>query len=847
MSAMGKAGRAGTAGSTGTASRESSTGSTGSTGKANKTSSTSKAGKRADRKELKRSAHRAGRGSVLRKVARAGASRRKLQSLILVLVTAGSVAAALLAAQLLAGVNAPFDQAFARQNGSELTVQYNGAKATQAQLATTAHAAGVTASAGPFPMVQLSHATAQIPGIDLSTFPLPTLTVVGRPDNGGPVDDVQLSAGHWPTAPNQIVIENGSSILASAQLGTSVSFPGSPGDPALTIVGFTNTVSQTADAWVLPGEASALRPHGTAPAYQMLYRFAAAGNDSQVAADQNAVAASLPSGAVLGSQSWLVLRTAADTGGLAIIPPFLAVFGILGVILAVVILAGAVSATIGTSARRIGVLKALGCTPTQVVRTYCVQAMIPCLLGVVVGTAAGSYGATVLLDSTGQALNTGAPPLTLWVELLVPGAALALVVATAVLAAGRAGRMSVIEALSTGHAPAARRGRRAQRLLARSPLPRSISLGLATPFTRPARAIALVVAVVFGVIAVTLAVGVSSSLGRASADVSEDGSSGITVFVGAQDNGPPSLAQSNQAVAAIKAQAGTAAYYSTIEFQMPVSGVSEDATVREYQGDASWSHFPLISGHWLTGPGQAVVPTHLLRATGLHLGSVVTATEFGRSFPLTIVGEVFDTHNGGMEVITDATAFAGAQPAFPDGEISVGLKPGVDENAYVTALNKALAASDSVVAPSATGGGKLTITMDTLSVLMTLILVSVAALGVIGSVVLDTRERVHDIGVYKALGMTPRQTTNMVLTSVLSLGFIAGVIGVPLGVWVHNLVLPLMGDQVQATLPPDVLNVYQLAELVLFAAGGIAIALLGALGPASWAGRIRTATALRTE
>jgi len=198
-------------------------------------------------------------------------------------------------------------------------------------------------------------------------------------------------------------------------------------------------------------------------------------------------------------------------------------------------------------------------------------------------------------------------------------------------------------------------------------------------------------------------------------------------------------------------------------------------------------------------------------------------------------------------VITDATAFAGAQPAFPDGEISVGLKPGVDENAYVTALNKALAASDSVVAPSATGGGKLTITMDTLSVLMTLILVSVAALGVIGSVVLDTRERVHDIGVYKALGMTPRQTTNMVLTSVLSLGFIAGVIGVPLGVWVHNLVLPLMGDQVQATLPPDVLNVYQLAELVLFAAGGIAIALLGALGPASWAGRIRTATALRTE
>jgi putative ABC transport system permease protein len=34
---------------------------------------------------------------------------------------------------------------------------------------------------------------------------------------------------------------------------------------------------------------------------------------------------------------------------------------------------------------------------------------------------------------------------------------------------------------------------------------------------------------------------------------------------------------------------------------------------------------------------------------------------------------------------------------------------------------------------------------------------------------------------------------------------------------------------------------------VLLALGGVAIALIGALGPAGWAGRIRTATALRTE
>jgi len=42
-------------------------------------------------------------------------------------------------------------------------------------------------------------------------------------------------------------------------------------------------------------------------------------------------------------------------------------------------------------------------------------------------------------------------------------------------------------------------------------------------------------------------------------------------------------------------------------------------------------------------------------------------------------------------------------------------------------------------------------------------LVAVAALGVLNGVLLDTRERVRELGIYKALGMTSRQTTSMVL------------------------------------------------------------------------------------
>ena len=793
-------------------------------------------------------ARRAGSGSVLRKAARAGATRRKLQSLILVLVTTGSMAAALLAAQLLVSVDASFDQAFARQQGSELTLQYDAASVSASQASHTAGGPGVTASAGPFRTTVLSGYTTDLnmPGLDLTDFPLPAMHVVGRAESGGPVDDVQLTSGHWPTAANQIVIADGSSPLDGAPAGTTMTFPHSPGDPTLSIVGTATSVSQTADAWVLPAEVSALAPAGAAPGYEMLYRFAAAQTPAELAADRSAVTAGLPAAAVTDAESWLTLRSAAQTGGNAVIPPFLGAFGVLGVIMSVIILASVINSTVAASARRIGILKALGCTPAQVVRMSATQALIPCVAGVVLGTLLGSFGAVSLLASTGAALNLGTPALSLPVELLVPLAALTLVLATAALAAGRAGRMSVLAALSAGRTPTSGRGRAVQRRLARTPLPRSVSLGLAAPFTRPARAAALTLAVVFGVIAATFAVGVASSLDHATADAS-DNKGGALVFVDANVAGPPTAADSAAAVKAVEAQPGTAAYAASISYPMSIQSVGEDGTVTEFVGGGTWSYYPIISGHWFTGPNQAVVPTHLLRATGLHLGETITVGEDGAQFPLTIVGEAFDTHQQGMEILADAATFASVQHTVPLGSISVELKSGVDPGSYLAALNRALAPSRSVATAGQAGGGKLKLIMGALSVLMTLMLVLVAALGVIGSVMLDTRERVHDIGVYKAVGMTPRQTTAMVLTSVLALGIVAGAVGAPLGIALHDYVMPLMGNAVQSTLPPDVLHVYRPAEVALLALGGIAIALIGALGPAGWAGRIRTATALRTE
>ncbi len=132
-------------------------------------------------------------------------------------------------------------------------------------------------------------------------------------------------------------------------------------------------------------------------------------------------------------------------------------------------------------------------------------------------------------------------------------------------------------------------------------------------------------------------------------------------------------------------------------------------------------------------------------------------------------------------------------------------------------------------------------------------LVAVACLGVLSTVVLDTRDRVRDLGVYRALGMTPRQTIAQVLTSVGvvgavgAVGVVAGVIGVPLGVALHRLVVPAMGRAAGTTIPPADIDVYGAPLLPLLAAAGVVIATAGALLPAGWAARTATARALRAE
>ncbi|MEV7345844.1 FtsX-like permease family protein [Streptomyces sp. NPDC093544] len=778
---------------------------------------------------------------ALGRVVRSGVGRRRVQTVVIAIATMMAVASAVVAGSLMVAASAPFDHAFAKQHGAHLTAEFDPDKATAAELKATGQLDGVTATAGPFPITVIK-------GVNS-----PTLTLVGRSGPHSDVDDLDLKSGRWAAKPGEVVLSVQFAGPAF-KLGSTLRTSDGADAQTLTVVGLAVSAGRTADAWATPAQARALGSKDSPVASQMLYRFDAAGTKAQIAAARKTLAAAVPSGALIGTTSYLDTKRAADQGAAATIP-FLIAFGALGIVMSVIIVGSVVSGAVGTSLRRIGILKAIGFTPREVVRAYVAQALIPAVAGIALGVVLGNLLAVPLLEDTERAYGSASLTVAWWVDVVVPAAALAVVGIAALIPALRAGRLRTVEAIAVGRAPRTGRGQWAHRAAGRLPLPRAVTYGLASPFAHPVRTLAMLLAVAFGTVAATFAVGLTASLSAIGNAADPEESAAVTVVSGGPRVGPGGpvpaegkaeapAADPAKVRAAIEAQSGTASYYGMTQTEATVAGVSGSVRANFYQGDLGASSYEMISGHWITGAGQVVVPTGFLERTGTEIGDTVRVTYQKETKTLRIVGEAFDTEDDGMHLHADLTNFEAAKPE----SFLIEVKPGVSPAEYakqLAAVVQPLGAD--AMANSASEGENMILVLEAMAVLLTLMLVSVAGLGVLNSAVLDTRERVHDLGVCKALGMSPRQTVSLVLASVTGIGVLGGLVGAPLGFALHGFVLPVMGHSAGTNLPPSIVDVYEPWQLVLLALAGITIALLGALLPAGWAARTRTATALRTE
>jgi putative ABC transport system permease protein len=775
------------------------------------------------------------------RTATGGMLRHKVQAVVLAMVLLVSTASATLGFALLAASSGPFQKAFGAQHGADVTVTANAARASSAELAATSRLAGVTAASGPF-----GEATVQL---QYSGQPFGQLVLAGRASPGGPVDDLVLNAGHWPDGPGQVVLE-GSQVPGQGggpPVGSTLSVTGAPGAAALVVVGYANSITNTADGWVTPGEIARLRGPGTPTGAQMLYRFAHAGGYAQIRADVAEVARALPPGAVAGAGSWLAAQNEA-TGNGAIMEPFVVAFALIGLVMAVLIVANVVSGAVVAGYHRIGVLKSLGLTPAQVVVAYLSRVGWPALTGCLAGVVAGNLLALQVLHQSSAAYGVGRQQVPWWASVAAPAGMLALTVLAALGPALRAGRLSAAEAIAAGRAPRAGHGYAAHRLAARLRLPRPVGLGLAAPFARPARTVVTLAAIAFGATAVIFAFGLNSSLSRAAASQTLS----ATVPVQIQQFGPgagpqqlPDAAQDAAVTAALAAQPGTRHEVAVYQEQVKVPGVAQNVNAQVFGGDASWTGFGIIAGRWYDTPGEVDVNTAFLNQSGLAVGDTATLTIGANPVTVRIAGEVFQPSDeaslyGSTQTLPGVATTANLQ------EYYVGLRPGTSAAAYMQAVNKALGSASPWGATGPDAGQFYQIAIGLIGLLALMVAIA-AGLGVLNTVLMTTRDRVHDLGIFKALGMRPGQMLTMVICWIAGPAVVAAVIAAPAAVALNSATVRAMAGTAHTGIPASFTAVFPPARLALLSLAALAIAAAGALLPAGWAARARPATALRAE
>ena len=201
---------------------------------------------------------------------------------------------------------------------------------------------------------------------------------------------------------------------------------------------------------------------------------------------------------------------------------------------------------------------------------------------------------------------------------------------------------------------------------------------------------------------------------------------------------------------------------------------------------------------------------------------------------------------GGTGLLTSWPTLGGAAAGLAPAQYDIGLRPGTSPRAYAAALARVLGRGVFVAVPRPGAPGFGLVNTSYIR-LLAVLLAALAGLGVLNSVLLATRERVHDLGVFRAVGMTPGQSLVMVTCWVVLPAIGAALLALPGGMLIQDITVRSLAADIGVPLPGQFIHVYGAVELLLLALAGLGIAAAGALLLAGWAAAARTTATLRAE
>jgi putative ABC transport system permease protein len=763
--------------------------------------------------------------------------RRRLQAAVIFVTTLLAVGTGTMALTLIAQTRDPYQVAFDAQKGAHLKVAFDG-RVDPATIAGTPALIGATAYAGPFRATDIQFQSAGHKYV---------VSAVGRDNPGGNVGQLRITGGRWPLSASEIALTRSFADLNHISIGDRLKVVSVPQEPALTVVAEVVDIDELrADvggvqhAWV-PSTAIAPLTAKDASSYLMDYRFASDPTSGQLQAYTNTLRAALPPDSVTSSVNYIFVRTVFHVST-QILTGVLVAFSLFALAATGAIVANLVTGIVISSYREIGIMKAVGFTPMQVIGVFVLQILVPAAAASVLGIPAGTILSQPLLASNSQALGLAyQPTFSLALDVLAFAGALFIVTIAALIPAFRAGRLKPAVVIANASAPRGHSGRWLRRLAARARLPRPIVLGLGDAAARPVRATLTLLAIVLGVATVVVALGESRSFYKI---YTYEGHIGKVDVVVAKS---PALADTD-ATLLINSQPETARVVGETTTTITVPGIADPVNTLGFRGDSAALGYLLSPGRWFSGPGEVVANRGFVQDAHLNLGDTFSGTVRGKVLKLRIVGEVFDftAGPGGHVLMLDWSTITAAVPDLAPSSYMVTLKPGSNINAYMRRL--AVAQPDLLdVQANSTGNTSFLSVIAGVLFGIAAIVALIAVAGVFNTLLLSTRERVRDTATLKTLGMSPRQVIGMVATSAGFLALLGGLVAVPAGVALYRVLFDQLSSLGGNITPSPFYDVFAPWELIAIPLAGIVVAILAAAIPGRWAARTNVVEVLHAE
>lgn len=773
---------------------------------------------------------------------RADLRRRRLQAISVILVVALSTLLVELAFVAIASVSAPFDRLFNDLHGAHLRF-YLSASPTKMELDTISRTPNVQA------MSEGEEATSaavlvganKLPAY-LQSFPVhePTIgqlllthgTGLAENDPDGVILDQPFADAFHLHVGNQLTLITPQGRIQMHVRGTAFDVNhNSSSDGNVARVHFLRTTLEQ----LFPGKLRVVI------GLRLVNPYAIQQTASAIAQRLQAQGATY---SFYDGDNWLSYRE--SFGSFAQLgATLLMVFGIFGIIVAGIIVVNLITGQVLAQRRDLGILKAIGFIPHQLILLLVLEYLLLGTLGTFIGLAGAAFSAPPLLAAVGASLDVPVPPhYDVGTALLLLAGVLLLIGLFAALPTWRASRIEVVNAIRPEVATQQRAHTRRFGLALPSRFPPVLNLGLLGIIARPLRMFLVLLTLLVGVMTTVFGLGLVATIQKY---VANPGLQGIYADVSIS----PDLYDPTATARLIASQPKIASYYTTYYQSALIHSQTRTLNILFTTGNTQRIAANISAGRWYRAQSDEIVMT----AFALHTFNLQLGDRLPLTFSLANKQQISKSYTvvGVLSVATSATLAYAPQSSFTPfvtqptllsaTTYEVTLRPAVNVETFAQLLLTLTKDRISVRVNSATPPDtvyQLGVVMAGLSI----VLMFIAGVSMLNAMTLSTRERRQELGILKAIGFTPGQVLLSVTLGASMLGLLSAMLGIPLGLWATSTGLAAIGQSFGAV---GIIAGINWLGVALVLPSTLIVAMLGAYFPARRAAYLSASEIIRYE